>query len=92
MLQNSETGARRTQPIPPALAYRLLVPRAAFFNFFLLEPRGAVRGALGAAFLRAARLSCFRSCLSSIFVVFAIPISFPGAQNLQTAIRRQPNI
>ena len=43
----------------------------AFLSFFLLEPRGVVRLALGAAFLRAARFTFLRSNLSSIFLVFA---------------------
>jgi|HubBroStandDraft_1064217.scaffolds.fasta_scaffold1505311_1 hypothetical protein len=51
--------------------YRFDTPRAAFFNFFLLEPRGVVRLAFGSAFLRAARFSFFRSCLSSTLVVSA---------------------
>lgn len=50
---------------------RLDWPRANFFNFFLFAPRGVVRFALGAAFLRAARLTFLRSVLSSIFLVFA---------------------
>jgi hypothetical protein len=57
------------------LAYRLLVPLLAFFNFCLFSPRAPVRGALGAAFLRAARFNAFRSALSSIFVVFAMQSS-----------------
>src|ERR1039457_1142103 len=52
-------------------AYRLETPRAAFFSFFLFSPRAPVRFALGAAFLRAARFSFFRSSLSSILVVSA---------------------
>lgn len=51
--------------------YRFDCPRANFLTFFLLEPRGVVRLALGAAFLRAARFSFFRSVLSSILVVSA---------------------
>jgi len=54
-----------------AVFYRLDWPRTSFFSFFLLEPRGVVRLALGAAFLRVARLSFLRSCLSSILVVSA---------------------
>lgn len=53
------------------LLYRLETPRAIFFTFFFFEPRGSVRLALGAAFLRAARFSFFRSCVSSILVVSA---------------------
>jgi len=46
-------------------------PRAIFLTFFLLEPRGVVRFALGAAFLRAVRLSFLRSALSVTFFVSA---------------------
>jgi hypothetical protein len=53
------------------LLYRFETPRAIFFTFFFAEPRGSVRLALGAAFLRAARFSFFRSCVSSILVVSA---------------------
>src|SRR6185437_10639360 len=53
-------------------AYRLLWPRTNFLTFFLLEPRGVVRAALGAAFLRAVRFTFLRSALSSIDFVFAI--------------------
>jgi hypothetical protein len=52
-------------------SYRFETPRAAFFSFFLLEPRGSVRFALGAAFLRATRFTFLRSSLSSIFFVSA---------------------
>jgi len=52
--------------------YRLLAPLLAFFSFCLFSPRAPVLGAFGAAFFRAARLTAFRSALSSIFVVFAI--------------------
>ena len=55
-----------------AIFYRFPVPRAAFFNFCLFEPRGTVRFALGAAFLRAVRLIFFRSVVSVIVFVFAI--------------------
>ena len=44
-------------------------PRTIFFTFFLAAPRGVVRLALGAAFLRAVRFSFFRSWRSSILVV-----------------------
>lgn len=54
-----------------AVAYRFAVPRAIFFTLRFNEPRGAVRLALGAAFLRAARLAFLRSSLLSDFV-FAI--------------------
>jgi hypothetical protein len=52
-------------------AYRFDWPRTNFLTFFLLEPRGVVRLALGAAFLRAARFTFLRSILSSIFFVSA---------------------
>jgi len=51
--------------------YRFATPRTILLTFFLFEPRGSVRFALGAAFLRAARFSIFRSFLSSILVVSA---------------------
>ena len=54
-------------------AYRFDCPRTSFLTFFLAEPRGVVRFALGAAFLRAARFSFLRSFLSSILVVSATP-------------------
>jgi len=47
------------------------VPRTIFFTLRLAEPRGVVRFALGAAFLRAARFAFLRSSLLSA-VVFAI--------------------
>src|ERR1700761_6145026 len=52
--------------------YRLLCPRAAFLILALFSPRAPVRGALGAAFLREARLSFLRSALSVTDLVFAI--------------------
>ena len=52
-------------------SYRLETPRAAFLSFFLFSPRGPVRFALGAAFLRAVRFTFLRSSLSSILVVSA---------------------
>ena len=54
-----------------AAAYRFDTPRAIFLTFFFFDPRGSVRLALGAAFLRAVRFSAFRSFLSSILVVSA---------------------
>ena len=54
-----------------AVVYRLDWPRAIFFTFFFFEPRGSVRLALGAAFLRAARFTFLRSSLSSILDVSA---------------------
>ena len=58
--------------------YRFDWPRANFLTFFLFDPRGVVRLALGAAFLRAARFSFLRSSLSSIFVVSATDNLFPS--------------
>jgi hypothetical protein len=55
----------------PGPLYRFDTPRASFFSFFLFSPRGPVRFALGAAFLRAVRFTFFRSSLSSILVVSA---------------------
>ena len=54
-----------------AAAYRFDTPRAIFLTFFFFDPRGSVRLALGAAFLRAALFSFLRSSLSSILVVSA---------------------
>ncbi len=77
----SPAHSRRCSSVAPPLSssdyrgcpdQRLLVPRVAFFTFCLLDPRGVVRGALGAAFFRAARLIFLRSCVSSIFFVSAI--------------------
>lgn len=59
--------------------YRLLTPRTSFRTFFLLEPRGVVRFALGVAFFRAARFTFLRSAVSSMDFVFAI--QFPGRQS-----------
>jgi len=64
-------------PLFRAAYFRFDCPRAAFFSFCLFSPRAPVRGPLGAAFLRAARFSFFRSCTSSILVVSAIVFSFP---------------
>jgi hypothetical protein len=43
-----------------------------FLTFFLFAPRGCVRAALGATFLRAVRFTFLRSALSAIDFVFAI--------------------
>jgi hypothetical protein len=57
--------------------YRLACPAGAFFlTFGLWEPRGSVLLALGGRFLRAARFSFLRSCLSLIFVVSISEVSF----------------
>ncbi len=55
--------------------YLFAVPRAIFFTLRFWEPRGVVRLAFGAAFLRAARFAFFRSSLLSDFV-FAIELQF----------------
>ena len=47
-------------------------PRDAFLILALFSPRAPVRGALGAAFLRAARLTFLRSILSVMLEVFAM--------------------
>jgi len=52
--------------------YRFDCPRTSFFTFFFCDPRGVVRFALGAAFLRAVRFSFFRSSLSVVDFVLAI--------------------
>ena len=50
------------------LSYRFAVPRTIFFTLRLAEPRGTVRLAFGAAFLRAVRFALLRSSLLSDFV------------------------
>ena len=67
-LQRSGLELKRTAK---SCFYRFDWPRTIFFTFFFVEPRGVVRLALGAAFLRAARFIFFRSVLSSIFLVSA---------------------
>ena len=54
--------------LPGAACYRFAVPRTIFFTLRLAEPRGTVRFALGAAFLRAVRFTFLRSSLLSDFV------------------------
>jgi len=54
-----------------AAFYLFAVPRTIFFILRFAEPRGTVRFALGAAFLRAVRFAVLRSSLLSDFV-FAI--------------------
>ena len=56
--------------------YRLEVPRVSFLTFFFAEPRGVVRFAFGAAFLRAARFTALRAALSVVALVFAILLPF----------------
>ena len=51
------------------LPYRFAVPRVIFFTLRFNDPRGAVRLALGAAFLRAVRRACLRSALLSFLVL-----------------------
>jgi len=55
--------------------YRLLWPRVAFLTLALFSPRAPVRGPLGAAFFRAARLTFLRSCLSVMLLVFAMVLA-----------------
>jgi len=52
-------------------SYRFAVPRTIFFTMRFVDPRGVVRFAFGAAFLRAVRFAFLRSSLLSAFV-FAI--------------------
>jgi hypothetical protein len=55
------------------LCYRLGgAPGPRFLILGLREPRGSVRFGLGGRFLRAARLSFFRSALSLMFLVFIV--------------------
>jgi hypothetical protein len=65
--------------------YRFDWPRVSFFTFCLLLPRGVVRLAFGAAFLRAARFTFLRSSLSVMLLVFAMCVSLSeldwGGQN-----------
>ena len=56
----------------PLYFLRGATPGPFFFTLGLREPRGSVRFGLGAAFLRAARLSFLRSSLSVIFFVSII--------------------
>jgi hypothetical protein len=56
----------------PLYFLRGATPGPFFFTLGLREPRGSVRFGLGAAFLRAARLSFLRSSLSAIFFVSII--------------------
>src|SRR5437868_1911916 len=51
------------------LPYRFAVPRVIFFTLRFSEPRGAVRLALGAAFLRAARRAFLRSSFFNFLVL-----------------------
>ncbi len=63
--------ANPEQGFDAAANYRLDWPRANFLTFFFFDPRGSVCLPLGAAFLREARFSFFRSSVSSILVVSA---------------------
>ena len=81
MLCECNGFARPAEEDPPApwfsalalsARYRFDCPRASFLTFFFSDPRGVVRFALGAAFLRAARLTSLRAALSVIDFVFAI--------------------
>ena len=51
-------------------------PRDALRTVCFAEPRGTVRFGFGAAFLRAARFSFFRSSTLSMLLVFAIGFLF----------------
>jgi hypothetical protein len=75
-LQEHGTAASCRLKAEGCLVYRFDWPRAIFFTFLFWEPRGVVRLALGAAFLRAARFSFLRSSLSVILVVSATLTSF----------------
>ena len=87
----------RQKPAHPALTCASPGPRAAFFSFCLFSPRGVVRLALGAAFLRAARFSFFRflhifNCrgichVSSLFLKLRRPrrYSFFNCANFSTS-------
>lgn len=81
MLCECNGFARPAEEDPPAprfsalalsARYRFDCPRASFLTFFFSDPRGVVRFALGAAFLRAARFTSLRAALSVIDFVFAI--------------------
>ena len=76
MLKASVLGARRGPASRAPWRYRLRWPWACRLIFFFIEPRAtpAARFALGAAFLRAARFTFFRSVLSVICLVFAISL------------------
>ena len=77
MLVLAEEGRAEAPPSSVAGAdYRFDVPREAFLIFFLCSPRAQVRAVFGAAFLRAARLSCLRSVRSVTLEVFAICVPF----------------
>ncbi len=85
--------ARPAEEDPPAprfsalalsARYRFDCPRASFLTFFFSDPRGVVRFALGAAFLRAARfnfLACglvrhrFRVCHRSFCASLLLPLA-----------------
>ena len=58
----------RMLTVEALLSYRFAVPRTIFFTLRLAEPRGTVRLAFGAAFLRAVRFALLRSSLLSDFV------------------------
>jgi hypothetical protein len=69
--------------------YRFDVPRDAFLTLALFSPRAPVRGAFGAAFLRAARFTFLRSSLSVMVLVFAMIVIFSLLRNFCRSRRRQ---
>jgi hypothetical protein len=72
---------------PNPRLYRLTCPAGAFFlSFGLCEPRGSVLLAMGGRFLRAARFSFLRSCLSWIFVVSMSAVSFSYTSEVGAAL------
>ena len=73
MISDSGAPKQRSEGAPARQnAYRLLWPREAFLTLALFSPRAPVRGAFGAAFLRAARFTFLRSTLSVMLLVFAM--------------------
>src|SRR6202034_1686760 len=81
--------ADRAEALPAwccGAGYRLDWPRAAFLILALFSPRAPVRGALGAAFLRAARLTALRSDLSVMLFVFAMNVCLSSSLNLYTGL------
>jgi hypothetical protein len=75
VLLKSETPPNAATPLTRQDAYRLLWPREAFLTLALFSPRAPVRGPFGAAFLRAARFTFFRSSLSVMLLVFAMVLA-----------------
>jgi hypothetical protein len=71
-MQRAKPKLRPLQSKHSLSFYRLDWPRDAFLILALFSPRAPVRGALGAAFLRAARFTALRSPLSVMDFVFAM--------------------